>query len=74
MKGDPGLIIDLMERSRLVGGAEPSALPMVEPEEAVAIALSMTQPGPARLISPEGPMVRHVMLALKLAGYKVVPR
>ena len=53
---------------------EPSAKPMVEPEEAVAIALSMTQPGPARLISPDGPMVRHVMLALKLAGYKVVPR
>jgi hypothetical protein len=72
---DPDKIINLMDRLRK-GEPDPEApiLPLVDPAEAIAIALSMTQPGPARLISPEGPMVRHVMLAIKLAGYKVVPR
>ncbi|MGJ5163187.1 hypothetical protein [Bradyrhizobium sp. HKCCYLR1051] len=52
---------------------KPSAGPLVEPAEAVAIALSMAQPGPARLISPEGPMVRLILLSLRLAGYSITP-
>jgi hypothetical protein len=52
---------------------KPRAGPLVEPSEAIAIALSML---PAKstgtLCSPDSPAVRHVLLSLKLAGYKVV--
>ncbi|WP_407146271.1 hypothetical protein [Bradyrhizobium sp. ORS 86] len=53
---------------------KPSANPLIAPNEAVAIALAMTQPGPARLVSPDGPMVRLVLMSLKLAGYKIEPK
>ncbi|MBR0871175.1 hypothetical protein JQ633_12460 [Bradyrhizobium tropiciagri] len=53
---------------------KPTAAPLIDPGEAVAVALSISQPGPARLISPDGPMVRLVLLSLKLAGYKIEPR
>ncbi|MGJ4888922.1 hypothetical protein ACQR1Y_12050 [Bradyrhizobium sp. HKCCYLRH3099] len=52
---------------------KPSARPLVEPAEAVAIALSMGQPGPARLISPDGPLVRLILLSIRLAGYSIEP-
>ena len=44
------------------------------PEDAVSCALSLCVPGPASLISPTGRGTRLVLLALKLAGYKIVPR
>ena len=53
---------------------KPTAGPLIEPKEAVAVAISMTLPGPARLVSPDSPMVRLVLLSLKLAGYKIEPR
>jgi hypothetical protein len=52
----------------------PSARPLVDPAEAIAIGLSMVQPGSARLVSPDGAPVRMVQLALKLAGWKIEPR
>jgi hypothetical protein len=53
---------------------KPSARPLVDPDEAIAIALSMSQPGPARLVSPSSPMVRAILLSLKLAGHKIEPK
>lgn len=67
--GSPAPTVVSLEAAR-----KPTAGPLVEPAEAIAISLSMTQPGPARLVSPDGPMVRNVLLALKLAGYKIVAR
>jgi hypothetical protein len=64
----------LIDELSLTSLRKPSARPLVEPAEAVAVALSIAQPGPARLVSPEGPMVRTVLLAIKLAGYKIEPR
>lgn len=48
--------------------------PLVEPALAVSMALSMMVPGPARLISPQGQLVRLILLGIRLAGYKIVPR
>jgi hypothetical protein len=48
--------------------------PLVEPAEAIAIALSMVPSMGKRLLSPEGPEARCVLLALKLAGWKIEPR
>lgn len=48
--------------------------PLVEPAEAFAIGLSITLKGPARWVKPDGAQVRTAMLALHLAGYKIVPR
>lgn len=53
---------------------KPSAAPLIRPKEAISVALSLAQPGPARMISPDGPMVHMVLLSLKLAGYKIEPR
>jgi len=54
---------------------KPSAGPLVEPAEAVAIALSMV---PAKstghICSPESPAVRLVLQSLKLAGWKIEAR
>lgn len=56
------------------GGAGSIILPLVEPAEAIAIGLSMVPSMGKRLLSPEGVEVRQVLLALKLAGYEIVPR
>lgn len=53
---------------------KPCAEPLVKPAEAIAIGLSMVQPGPARFVSPDGPLVRQALLALHLAGWKIEPR
>lgn len=54
---------------------KPSAGPLVTPSEAVAIALSMLPAkSTGQLCSPECPAVRHVLLSLKLAGWKIEPR
>lgn len=54
---------------------KPRAGPLVEPAEAVAIALSMLPAkSTGQLCSPESPAVRHVLLSLKLAGWKIEPR
>lgn len=54
---------------------KPRAGPLVDPAEAVAIALSMLPAkSTGQLCSPESPAVRHVLLAIKLAGWKHEPR
>jgi hypothetical protein len=52
----------------------PGPGPLVDPAEAVAIALSIVPSMGKRLLSPDGPEVRTVLLALKLAGWKIEPR
>ena len=51
---------------------KPSAGPLVEPCEAIAIGLSMVPSMGKRLLSPDGPEVRAALLAVKLAGWKIV--
>jgi hypothetical protein len=53
---------------------KPRVGPLVDPAEAVAIALSMLPSmGKHRLFSPDGPEARTILLALKLAGWKQEP-
>lgn len=52
---------------------EKTASPLVDPAEAIAIGLSMVPSMGKRLLSPEGVEVRQVLLALKLAGWKIEP-
>jgi hypothetical protein len=47
--------------------------PLVQPNEVIAIALSIVPSMGKRLLSPEGPEARAVLLALKLAGWKIEP-
>ncbi len=54
--------------------ADRKAGPLVEPAEAVAIALSMLPRSTGQLCSPNGPAVRLVLQSLKLAGWKIEPR
>lgn len=54
---------------------KPRAGPLVDPAEAVAIALSMLPAkSTGQLCSPESPAVRHVLLSIRLAGWKIEPR
>ena len=54
---------------------KPSAGPLVEPAEAVAIALSiLPAKSTGRLCSPDSLAVRHILHSLKLAGWKFEPR
>jgi hypothetical protein len=53
---------------------KPTAGPLLEPDEVIACGLSMVLDGPIQHLSPKGRLVRMVLLALKLAGYKIVPR
>lgn len=50
-----------------------SARPRVAPAEAIAMGLTIVQPGPARLVSPDSALVRMTLLSLKLAGWKIEP-
>lgn len=55
---------------------KPRAGPLLEPAEAIAVALSMvpdrrTQSG---LLTEKSPLVKAVVDGLHLAGYKIVPR
>jgi hypothetical protein len=54
---------------------KPSAGPLVDPGEAIAIALSMLPPkSTGRICSPQSPAVRLVLQSIKLAGWKIEPR
>lgn len=64
-----GLMIDRMPLDL----RKPRAGPLIEPAEAIAIALSIVPSMGKRLLSPEGPEARAVLLALKLAGWKIEP-
>lgn len=57
-----------------VDARKPSAGPLVEPAEAIAIALSVAQWKPGGLLDPDGTIVQTVVKAIKDAGWKIVPR
>ncbi len=51
---------------------KPTAGPLVQPDEAIAIALSMLPAkSTGQLCTPDCPAVRHVLLAIKMAGWKL---
>lgn len=52
---------------------KPSAAPLLRPREAITAALSMMIPGPALMISPNGPLVSMILFALSRTGWKIVP-
>lgn len=52
---------------------KPTAAPLLEPEEAIAMAISLFVPGPAELISSKGRGVFLIMRALRQSGYSIVP-
>jgi hypothetical protein len=66
-------ISDLRLRDGFDPPHEKGPQPLVDPAEAIAIALSMVPSMGKRLLSPEGVEVRQVLLALKLAGWKIEP-
>jgi len=67
----PPLVIDLLATTL----RKPTARPLVEPAEAVAIALSMLPAkSTGQLCTPDCAAVRHVLLALQMAGWKLEPR
>lgn len=53
---------------------KPSAAPLVEPAEAIAVALSMVRWTPGRMHGPEDRVVTLVLQALDQAGWKVEPK
>jgi hypothetical protein len=57
-----------------VDARKPSAGPLVEPAEAIAIALSVTEWKPGGLIDPDGVIVATVLKAIRDAGWKIEPR
>lgn len=57
-----------------IAARKPRAAPLVEPAEAVAIALSVAQWKPGGLLDPDGTVVRMVLKAIKDAGWKIEPR
>jgi hypothetical protein len=58
-----------------VAARKPSAGPLVEPGEAIAIALSMLPAkSTGRICSPNSSAVRLVLQSIKLAGWKMEPR
>lgn len=70
-RAKPKLVIDQIATTL----RRPSAGPLVEPAEAVAIALSMLPAkSTGQLCTPDCAAVRHVLLALQMAGWKIVPR
>lgn len=57
-----------------VDARKPRAGPLVEPSEAIAIALSTVDWKPGGLIDPDGVVVRLVLRAIHEAGWKIEPR
>lgn len=53
--------------------APPPPGPLVQPSEAIAIALSIVRWSPGTLHHPDGRVVRLVLKALKDAGWKIEP-
>lgn len=56
-----------------VNARKPRASPLVEPAEAIAIALSVTRWKPGGMIDPEGNIVRTILKAIHDAGWKIEP-
>jgi len=52
---------------------KPSAGPLVQPAEAIAIALSIVRYKHGDLYDPEGRVVQLVLRAIKDAGWKIEP-
>lgn len=50
---------------------KPRAGPLIDPEEAIAIALSMLPSSTGFICSPDAPAVRLIMHSLKSAGWKI---
>lgn len=69
MQPDRHLVID----HAALDARKPTPAPLVEPAEAIAIALSVTQWKPPGLIDPDGIIVRTVLKAIKDAGWKIEP-
>jgi hypothetical protein len=57
-----------------VDARKPSAGPLVEPKEAIAIALSIVRWKPGDLQDPDGRVVQLVLKAVRDAGWEFVPR
>lgn len=64
------LIID----QAAVDARKPSAGPLVEPAEAIAIALSVAEWKPGGLVDPDGIIIQTVLKAIHRAGWKFEPR
>lgn len=56
-----------------VNARKPSAGPLVQPAEAIAIALSIVRYKPGDLYDPEGRVVSLVMKSIHDAGWKFEP-
>jgi hypothetical protein len=57
-----------------VDARKPSAGPLVEPAEAIAIALSVAQWKPGGMVDPDGVIIKTVLKAVHDAGWKFEPR
>ena len=67
---DLRLIID----QAAVDARKPCAGPLVQPSEAIAIALSIVRWKPGDLLDPEGRVVTLILKAVRDAGWEIVPR
>jgi hypothetical protein len=56
-----------------IAARKPRAGPLVEPDEAIAIALSILRWTPGNLHSPDDRAVQFILKALKDAGWKIEP-
>lgn len=63
----------LIDRASLKS-RKPRAGPLVEPAEAIAIALSIVRWKPGDLLDPEGRVVALVLKSIHDAGWKFEPR
>jgi hypothetical protein len=57
-----------------IDARKPRAGPLVEPAEAIAIALSIVRYKPGDLHDPDGRVVQFVLRAIRDAGWKIEPR
>jgi hypothetical protein len=67
------LIDHLTIDRRAIASRKPRAGPLVEPKEAIAIALSIVRYKPGDLLDPDGRVVRLVLKAIEQAGWKIEP-
>jgi hypothetical protein len=58
---------------RSINARKPRAGPLVEPKEAIAIALSIVRYKPGDLLDPDGRVVSLVLKAIEQAGWKIEP-
>lgn len=57
-----------------VDARKPSAGPLVDPAEAIAIALNMVRWTPGNLHGPEDRVVTLILRSIKESGWKIEPR